>query len=107
MQKTSEKDSAFSFGDHGVKTLFSGTGCELGMQVLKIDGESGVCLNKKGEQTILHVIEGTGTIRVNDAFVSVAAGDTVRVEEGEMHNIICTGVELKLVYLKCVYSVSA
>ncbi|MFH2138608.1 MAG: cupin domain-containing protein [Candidatus Omnitrophota bacterium] len=100
MQKISETDLMFQYGDHGNKKLFNNDKYEWGILVLQFDGESGLYINQDSEEIMFYVVNGCGTIRVNDKFLPVSEGDAVKVEPGEMYNVICTSPEIKVVYLK-------
>ena len=100
MQKISEADISFQFGEQGMKVFFKEEQYELGIMVLPFEGESGIYLNKNDDETMICFVQGSGTVRINDVFVAVNSGDVLKVESGEMYNIICSSDELKAVYLK-------
>lgn len=100
MQKINQADVSFQFGEQGFKTYFKEDKYEFGLMVLPFEGESGVYINKADDEIIICVFYGMATVRVNDAFVSINEGEALKVEAGEMYNVICSTDELRAIYLK-------
>ena len=88
MKKARASQLAYEYGDHGKKVLLTSDQYELGILTLAPDGESGVHLNRTGEILLAYVSDGMGTIRINDSFIAIEAGDAVAVEPEELYNII-------------------
>ncbi|HOJ31264.1 MAG TPA: cupin domain-containing protein [bacterium] len=103
MKKTSESNEKFRKGDSGPKYLFRGPHCEWGIIVLK-PGEK---MGAHGHNAVVEdffFLEGSPHIIVSSQQQRVFPGDAVRVEPGEVHDIINdTDQEVKLVFIKAPY----
>jgi mannose-6-phosphate isomerase-like protein (cupin superfamily) len=96
-----EQDKAFRGGTSGVKYLMRGPRLDWGVLVLAPGEQLGQHKHLEVEE-VFFFIEGTGgQILVNGTEYPVGPGTAVRVEPGEVHNIVNdTRSPLKTVFIK-------
>lgn len=101
MQKVSENDLTYRGGDSGVKYLLRGPKIDWGV-ILLLPGQTlGGHYHQEVDETF-YVVEGAGTFIVNGQEVPAAAGDALRMEPEDRHDIRNDGPDpLKLVFIKC------
>ncbi|MCE5260337.1 MAG: cupin domain-containing protein [Chloroflexi bacterium] len=103
MQRVKESELMFRGGKSGVKYLMRGPRIDWGV-ILLLPGErlSGHYHNEVEET--FYIVEGEGTIIVNGEEHAVAAGDVLRMETRDRHELRNSGsTNLKLVFIKCPY----
>jgi quercetin dioxygenase-like cupin family protein len=103
MEKISESQKQFRGGDSGVKYLFRGPRIDWGV-ILLLPGQSlGGHYHHEVEETF-YVLEGQATFHVDDVTHDLVAGDALRLEAPECHDVVNEGdLPLKMVFIKCPY----
>lgn len=103
MQKVSESQFEFRGGDSGVKYLIRGPHIDWGV-ILVLPGQSlGGHYHQQVEETF-YVTQGQGTFVVNGQEIAAVAGDALRMEPEDRHDIRNDGDQpLKVVFIKCPY----
>ncbi len=103
MEQVKESEKEFRGGKSGVKYLFRGPKIDWGV-ILLLPGERlGGHYHKEVEETF-YVLEGQATAYVGDIQQRLVAGDAIRLEAPEHHNIVNEGDQpLKMVFIKCPY----
>ena len=103
MERISEADCEFRFGDHGPKYLLRGPRIEWGVIVFKPGQQLGRHCHNEVEETF-YFLEGTPQMVVDDESYRVRPGDVFRLEPPECHDIINdTDQDTRLVFIKTPY----
>lgn len=103
MEKARESDKEFRGGDWGVKYLFRGPKIDWGVILLKPGQHLGGHYHREVEETF-YVIEGQATFYVDEVRHSLAAGDAIRLEAPERHDVVNEGGQaLKMLFIKSPY----
>jgi mannose-6-phosphate isomerase-like protein (cupin superfamily) len=103
MEKTSEKEKSFRFGDWGPKYLINGPRWEGGFVVFHPGQKLGKHYHNEVEETFIF-IEGSPKIIINDVEYRAQPGDVFRIEPKESHDIINdTQQTTKALFIKCPY----
>jgi len=103
MEKVSESEKEYRGGDSGVKYLLRGPKIDWGV-ILLLPGQClGGHYHNEVEETF-YILEGEATFYVNDAQHYLVAGDAIRLEAPERHDVFNkSGKPLKMVFIKCPY----
>ena len=104
MQRIKESEQPFRAGAlSGVKYLMRGPRIDWGV-ILLLPGEKlGGHYHHEVEETF-YILEGEGSLIVNDSETPAVPGDVLRMEVQDRHSIRNTGDKpLKLVFIKCPY----
>ena len=103
MQHVREQELSYRNGGSGVKYLVRGPRIDWGVLLL-LPGETlGQHYHSEVEETF-YVVEGAATFVVNEERLAVAAGDVLRMEAADRHDILNdSGQPCKLVFIKCPY----
>ncbi len=105
METVREQDRKFRGGASGVKYLFRGPKIDWGIIVFAPGEELGRHLHNEVEETFFFVEGEGGRIVVDGKEHAIAVGLAVRIEPGEVHNIVNdTEADLKAVFIKSSYS---
>lgn len=103
MQRVDEQSLAYRGGDSGVKYLFRGPKIDWGLILLKPGEALGGHYHREVEETF-YVLEGQGTFTVNGEDLPVRAGEALRMEPTDRHDIRNdSAAPLKLVFIKYPY----
>ena len=103
MKKVNEQDFTYRNGDSGPKYMIRGPNIDWGVFLLKPGQKMGPHGHVESEETF-YVVQGSGTMIVNDHEHDAVAGDAFLVEPHEKHDIHNTGeVDLKIVFIKHPY----
>jgi mannose-6-phosphate isomerase-like protein (cupin superfamily) len=103
MQKVREQDCAYRGGDAGVKYLFRGPKIDWGV-ILLLPGQTlGGHYHQEVEETF-YVLQGQATFVVNGSEYSASAGDALRMDPTDRHDICNSSDQpLKVVFIKYPY----
>jgi mannose-6-phosphate isomerase-like protein (cupin superfamily) len=103
MEKARESEKEYRGGDHGVKYLLRGPKIDWGV-ILMLPGQClGGHYHNEVEETF-YVVEGQATFVVDDVRHELAAGDAIRLEAPERHDVFNESDQpLKMVFIKCPY----
>ena len=103
MQRVTEGELEYRGGASGVKYLVRGPKIDWGV-ILLLPGETlGGHYHQEVEETF-YVLAGQGTFAVNDVDYAAQAGDVLRMEPEDRHDIHNDGAQpIKLVFIKCPY----
>jgi mannose-6-phosphate isomerase-like protein (cupin superfamily) len=103
MQRVSESECAYRGGNSGVKYLLRGPKIDWGIILLLPGQKLGGHYHNEVEETF-YVMAGRGTFVVNGTELVAVAGDALRMESADRHDVRNDGDEpLKLVFIKCPY----
>lgn len=103
MQRVKESEQEFRGGNSGVKYLFRGPKIDWGVILLLPGQRLGGHFHNEVEETF-YVLDGQATFYVNDVKHLLVAGDAVRLEAPERHDVVNDGDQpLKMVFIKCPY----
>ena len=103
MEKARECEQEYRGGDSGVKYLFRGPKIDWGLILLKPGQCLGAHYHNEVEETF-YVLEGQAAFYVSDVKHHLVAGDAIRLEAPESHDVINeTEQPLKMVFIKCPY----
>ena len=103
MEKVRESEKEYRNGDWGVKYLMRGPKIDWGVILLKPGQRMGGHYHDKVEETF-YVLEGEATFYVDDKPHYLAAGDAVRLQAPERHDVFNESNQpLKMVFIKCPY----
>ena len=107
MELVREQEKSYRDGSSGVKYLLRGPRIDWGVILFGPGEQLGRHMHRAVEETFFF-IEGTGgRFVVNDQEHPIAVGTAVRIEPGEVHNIINdTQAPLKAVFIKSPYDPS-
>jgi len=104
MERVKEAEKPYRNGDWGIKYLFRGPRIDWGIVFLKPGQNMGAHYHREVEETFF-ILEGEGIMRVNDEELRVSAGDAIRLEPEERHDLRATessflkGIFIKVPYL--------
>jgi len=103
MEKVKESEKEYRGGDHGVKYLFRGPKIDWGV-ILLLPGQClGAHYHHEVEETF-YVLEGEASFYVDDVKHPLVAGDAIRLEAPECHDVLNESDQpLKMVFIKCPY----
>ena len=103
MEKVKESEKEYRGGDHGVKYLFRGPKIDWGV-ILLLPGQClGAHYHHEVEETF-YVLEGQASFYVDDVKHPLVAGDAIRLEAPECHDVLNESDQpLKMVFIKCPY----
>ncbi len=103
VQKINEKDSPFRNGDCGVKYFMRGPRLDWGLILLKPGQVMGPHGHRQTEETF-HCLEGTPTLVVDGRDVPMVAGDVVRLDPLEKHDLRNDGAtNARIIFIKTPY----
>ncbi len=103
MERVKESEQPFRGGDSGVKYLFRGPRVDWGVILLLPGQRLGGHYHNEVEETF-YILEGQASFYVNDVRHSLVAGDAIRLEAPERHDVVNKGDQpLKMVFIKCPY----
>jgi mannose-6-phosphate isomerase-like protein (cupin superfamily) len=103
MQRVKESEQEYRDVDSGVKYLMRGPKVDWGVILLKPDRWLGGHYHKEVEE-IFYFLEGQGKVYVNGTEYAIEAGDAVRMEASDKHDIHNDGDQpLKMVFIKAPY----
>lgn len=102
MEKVSEKEKEYRFGDWGPKYLMRGPKLEWGILKLLPGKELGRHYHKEVEE-IFYVLSGKAKIVIEENIIEVLPGDAIRVEPNEEHNIFDASEDFLAVFIKVPY----
>ncbi len=103
MQKVSEKAQEARKGAFSVKYMMRGPVLDWGILEAEPGKQMGQHWHEKVEETF-YCAQGTGVFICNGKEIPFAAGDAIRCEAGEKHNIKNTGkTSMKVVFIKTPY----
>ncbi len=103
MEKVRESEQEYRNGDCGVKYLLRGPKIDWGVILLKPGQRLGGHYHDEVEETF-YILEGEGTFYVNDKPHYLVAGDAIRLQAPERHDVFNEGDQpLKMVFIKCPY----
>ena len=107
MEIVREQDNAYRGGSSGVKYLVRGPRIDWGVILFAPGEQLGRHRHKAVEETFFFVEGAGGRFIVDNAEHPIAVGTAVRVEPGEVHNIVNnTKTLLKAVFIKTPYDPS-
>jgi quercetin dioxygenase-like cupin family protein len=103
MEKARESEKEYRGGDSGVKYLLRGPKIDWGV-ILMLPGQClGGHFHNEVEETF-YVVEGQAIFVVDDVKHELVAGDAIRLEAPECHEVFNEGDQpLKMVFIKCPY----
>ncbi|MBM4016865.1 MAG: cupin domain-containing protein [Planctomycetes bacterium] len=105
MEIVYEAEKAYRGGASGVKYLFRGPRIDWGVILFAPGEELGRHVHRQVEETFFFVEGAGGRITVAGQEHPIRAGMAVRIEPGEIHNIINdTAAPLKAVFIKSSYN---
>ncbi len=87
MERAKESEKAFRYGEWGPKYIMRGPRIEWGLLRLIPGKELGAHYHREVEETF-YVISGKAQMTVDGETFEISAGDAIRVEAPEEHNII-------------------
>ena len=103
MERVRESEKEFRGGDSGVKYLLRGPRIDWGVILLLPGQRLGGHYHEEVEETF-YVLEGQATFYVDDVKHQLVAGDAVRLEAPERHDVVNDSDQpVKLVFIKCPY----
>ena len=103
MERVRESEKEFRGGDSGVKYLFRGPRIDWGVIKLLPGQLLGAHYHKEVEETF-YVLEGEATFLVDDVEHKLVAGDAVRLEAPERHEVFNHSDQtVKMAFIKCPY----
>lgn len=103
MQKVSEPDLEYRGGDWGVKYFFRGPKIDWGVILVHPGQRLGGHYHQEVEETF-YLLEGEATIYVNEISHKLVAGDAIRLEAPDQHDLVNEGNRpAKLIFIKCPY----
>ena len=105
MERVREQNQAYRGGTSGVKYLFRGPRIDWGVILFAPGEELGRHLHNEVEETFYFVEGAGGRVIINEREHPIRAGMAVRVEPGEVHDIVNdTRTPLKAVFIKSPYN---
>jgi len=103
MERVSEGEREFRFGDSGPKYLFRGPRIEWGILILKPGGSLGGHYHREVEETF-YFLEGKARLFINDVEFLAGAGEAFRLDPGDRHDILNgSDLPLRAIFIKCPY----
>lgn len=103
MEKVKESEREYRGGEHGVKYLFRGPKIDWGVILLLPGQRLGAHYHHEVEETF-YVLEGEASFYVDDVKHPLVAGDAIRLEAPECHDVLNESDQpLKMVFIKCPY----
>ncbi|HOL54878.1 MAG TPA: cupin domain-containing protein [bacterium] len=87
MERAKESEKTFRYGEWGPKYIMRGPRIEWGLLRLIPGKELGAHYHREVEETF-YVISGKAQMTVDGETFEISAGDAIRVEAPEEHNII-------------------
>jgi len=103
MEKVRESEKEYRGGDSGVKYLFRGPKIDWGVILLLPGQRLGEHYHNEVEETF-YILEGEASFYVDDVPHHLVAGDAVRLEAPERHDVVNESDQtLKIVFIKCPY----
>jgi mannose-6-phosphate isomerase-like protein (cupin superfamily) len=103
MERVRESEKEYRSKDSGVKYLLRGPKVDWGVILLKPGQSLGGHYHDKVEETF-YILEGEATFYVDDTPHHLVAGDAVRLQAPERHDVFNEGDEpLKMLFIKCPY----
>ena len=105
MEIAYEQDKPFRGGTSGVKYLCRGPRIDWGVILFAPGEQLGRHMHREVEETFYFVEGAGGRVIINEREHPIRAGMAVRVEPGEVHNIVNdTRTPLKAVFIKSPYN---
>ena len=103
MERVRESDKEYRGGDSGVKYLFRGPKIDWGV-ILLLPGQClGAHYHQEVEETF-YILEGQAKFLVDDVEYRLVAGDAVRLEASERHEVVNDSDRpMKMAFIKCPY----
>jgi mannose-6-phosphate isomerase-like protein (cupin superfamily) len=103
MQKTSEEEQEAKQAEFLVRYMMRGPVLDWGLMEAEPGKTMGAHWHEEVEETF-YCITGNGAFYVNDEEFPFNAGDAIRCEPGEKHDIANTGSEpMKILFVKTPY----
>jgi len=103
VERVREAEKQYRNGDSGVKYLFRGPKIDWDIILLLPGQELGGHYHREVEETF-YVLEGEATFQVGNARQRLVAGDAIRLEATQHHNVVNDSHKpLKMVFIKCPY----
>jgi len=103
MEKVRESEKEYRGGDSGVKYLFRGPKIDWGVILLLPGQQLGAHYHHEVEETF-YILEGQAAFYVDDIKHQLVAGDAIRLEAPERHDVVNESDQpLKMVFIKCPY----
>jgi len=100
MERVNEFDLSYRDGDSGVKYLFKGPCIDWGVLRFMPNQELGRHYHEKVEETF-YFTKGNPKMIVNDEEIRIRPGDAIRLQPGDVHNIINDTLEpFEAVFMK-------
>jgi mannose-6-phosphate isomerase-like protein (cupin superfamily) len=100
MERANEFDLSYRDGDHGVKYLFRGPVIDWGVLRFLPEQELGRHYHERVEETF-YFTKGAPKMLVGGSEIRIRPGDAVRLEPGEVHNIVNdTSEPIEAVFMK-------
>ena len=107
MEIAYEQDKPFRGGTSGVKYLCRGPRIDWGVILFAPGEQLGRHVHREVEETFYFVEAAGGRVIINEREHPIRAGMAVRVEPGEVHDIVNdTRTPLKAVFIKSPYNPS-
>jgi len=107
MEIAYEQDKPFRGGTSGVKYLCRGPRIDWGVILFAPGEQLGRHVHREVEETFYFVEGAGGRVIINEREHPIRVGMAVRVEPGEVHNIVNdTRTPLKAVFIKSPYNPS-
>jgi len=107
MEIAYEQDKPFRGGTSGVKYLCRGPRIDWGVILFAPGEQLGRHMHREVEETFYFVEGAGGRVIINEREHPIRVGMAVRVEPGEVHNIVNdTRTPLKAVFIKSPYNPS-
>ncbi|HSV30881.1 MAG TPA: cupin domain-containing protein [Atribacteraceae bacterium] len=100
MEILREQEKEYRKGDHGIKYFFRGPQLDWGLVYLKPGEKMGSHYHREVEEAF-YILEGRGTLLVNEMEVAVESGFAFRLEAGERHDLVAApDILLKGIFIK-------